>query len=147
MNLGWNQLGSLDSAFATVLSSSFFDVETVFLYPWAVAFHSLGLLAFIEALVFIAIHCCALSTHGVKELWNDLTSNTEPQKERIINPIERPSITQELSDVILTTVDDLYNWSRLSSLWPLFGTACFMSLRLVPRFDDRFGHLFQPPPS
>jgi NAD(P)H-quinone oxidoreductase subunit 3 len=32
-----------------------FDVETVFLYPWAVAFNQLGLLAFIEALVFIGI--------------------------------------------------------------------------------------------
>ncbi len=32
-----------------------FDVETVFLYPWAVAFHRLGLLAFVEALIFIAI--------------------------------------------------------------------------------------------
>ncbi|HIK54644.1 MAG TPA: photosynthetic/respiratory NAD(P)H-quinone oxidoreductase subunit C [Synechococcales cyanobacterium M55_K2018_004] len=32
-----------------------FDVETVFLYPWAVAFSKLGLLAFIEALIFIAI--------------------------------------------------------------------------------------------
>ncbi|PZO54043.1 MAG: NAD(P)H-quinone oxidoreductase subunit 3 [Phormidesmis priestleyi] len=32
-----------------------FDVETVFLYPWAVAFHTLGVLAFVEALVFIAI--------------------------------------------------------------------------------------------
>ena len=32
-----------------------FDVETVFLYPWAVAFHSLGLLAFVEALIFIAM--------------------------------------------------------------------------------------------
>ncbi|NJL98571.1 MAG: photosynthetic/respiratory NAD(P)H-quinone oxidoreductase subunit C [Synechococcaceae cyanobacterium SM2_3_2] len=32
-----------------------FDVETVFLYPWAVAFHNLGLLAFVEALIFIAI--------------------------------------------------------------------------------------------
>ena len=31
-----------------------FDVETVFLYPWAVAFHRLGLLAFIEAL---HLHC------------------------------------------------------------------------------------------
>jgi NAD(P)H-quinone oxidoreductase subunit 3 len=37
-----------------------FDVETVFLYPWAVAFHQLGLLAFIEALVFIAILVVAL---------------------------------------------------------------------------------------
>lgn len=32
-----------------------FDVETVFLYPWAVAFNRLGLLAFVEALIFIAI--------------------------------------------------------------------------------------------
>jgi NAD(P)H-quinone oxidoreductase subunit 3 len=32
-----------------------FDVETVFLYPWAVAFSQLGLLAFVEALVFVAI--------------------------------------------------------------------------------------------
>ncbi|MCY7406960.1 MAG: NAD(P)H-quinone oxidoreductase subunit 3 [Alkalinema sp. CAN_BIN05] len=32
-----------------------FDVETVFLYPWAVAFSQLGLLAFVEALVFITI--------------------------------------------------------------------------------------------
>lgn len=37
-----------------------FDVETVFLYPWAVAFHKLGLLAFIEALIFIAILVIAL---------------------------------------------------------------------------------------
>jgi NAD(P)H-quinone oxidoreductase subunit 3 len=37
-----------------------FDVETVFLYPWAVAFHRLGILAFIEALIFIAILVIAL---------------------------------------------------------------------------------------
>jgi NAD(P)H-quinone oxidoreductase subunit K len=74
-----------------------------------------------------------------------LTTNTTEQKERIINPIERPTLTQELSEnVILTTVDDLYNWSRLSSLWPLlFGTACcfieFAAL-IGSRFDfDRFG--------
>ncbi len=67
------------------------------------------------------------------------------QQGRIINPIERPTVTQDLSEnVILTTVDDLYNWSRLSSLWPLlFGTACcfieFAAL-IGSRFDfDRFG--------
>ena len=38
-----------------------FDVETVFLYPWAVAFHKLGLLAFIEALIFISILIVALA--------------------------------------------------------------------------------------
>ncbi|AFZ51789.1 photosynthetic/respiratory NAD(P)H-quinone oxidoreductase subunit C [Dactylococcopsis salina] len=37
-----------------------FDVETVFLYPWAVAFNELGLLAFVEALIFIAILVVAL---------------------------------------------------------------------------------------
>nr|YP_010188776.1 NdhC [Funaria hygrometrica]QZJ47579.1 NdhC [Funaria hygrometrica] len=32
-----------------------FDVETVFLYPWAMSFNDLGLSAFIEALVFVFI--------------------------------------------------------------------------------------------
>ncbi|MHB8170866.1 MAG: NADH-quinone oxidoreductase subunit A [Thermincolia bacterium] len=32
-----------------------FDVETVFLYPWAVVFQELGLFAFIEMFIFIAI--------------------------------------------------------------------------------------------
>src|SRR6476620_8438587 len=65
--------------------------------------------------------------------------------EQIINPIEHPQVTQALSEnVILTTVDDLYDWARLSSLWPLlFGTACcfieFAAL-IGSRFDfDRFG--------
>ncbi|MFM2429130.1 MAG: hypothetical protein RLZZ511_343 [Cyanobacteriota bacterium] len=65
--------------------------------------------------------------------------------EQMMNPVQRPEVTQELSEnVILTTVDDLYNWARLSSLWPLlYGTACcfieFAAL-LGSRFDfDRFG--------
>ncbi|MBU7005449.1 NADH-quinone oxidoreductase subunit A [Phosphitispora fastidiosa] len=32
-----------------------FDVETVFLYPWAIKFQSLGLFAIVEMFVFIAI--------------------------------------------------------------------------------------------
>jgi NADH-quinone oxidoreductase subunit A len=32
-----------------------FDVETVFFYPWAVAYRQLGLFALIEMLVFVAI--------------------------------------------------------------------------------------------
>jgi NAD(P)H-quinone oxidoreductase subunit K len=66
-------------------------------------------------------------------------------KTGLINPVERPQITNDLSEnVILTSVDDLYNWSRLSSLWPLlFGTACcFIELAAMigSRFDfDRFG--------
>jgi NAD(P)H-quinone oxidoreductase subunit K len=65
--------------------------------------------------------------------------------ELITSPVSRPQVTSDLSEnVILTTVDDLYNWSRLSSLWPLlFGTACcFIELAAMigSRFDfDRFG--------
>jgi NAD(P)H-quinone oxidoreductase subunit K len=94
-----------------------------------------------------------LFTHGAKEPSNghepnittDSAALAKQQKERILNPIERPSVTQDLSEnVILTTVDDLYNWARLSSLWPmLYGTACcfieFAAL-IGSRFDfDRFG--------
>jgi NAD(P)H-quinone oxidoreductase subunit K len=70
---------------------------------------------------------------------------TTPSNNNLINPIERPQVTSDLSEnVILTSVDDLYNWARLSSLWPLlFGTACcFIELAAMigSRFDfDRFG--------
>ncbi|MEB3164025.1 MAG: NADH dehydrogenase subunit K [Prochlorothrix sp.] len=67
------------------------------------------------------------------------------QRDRLLSPVDRPQITSELSEnVILTSLDDLYNWARLSSLWPLlYGTACcfieFAAL-LGSRFDfDRFG--------
>lgn len=72
---------------------------------------------------------------------SDPTANGNP----LINPVGYPTVTTQLSEnVILTTVDDLYNWARLSSLWPLlYGTACcfieFAAL-IGSRFDfDRFG--------
>ncbi|MBE9118666.1 NADH dehydrogenase subunit K [Lusitaniella coriacea LEGE 07157] len=69
----------------------------------------------------------------------------QQQTEKILNPIARTKVTQDLSEnVILTTVDDLHNWARLSSLWPmLYGTACCFiefAAMLGSRFDfDRFG--------
>ncbi|MDB9516901.1 photosynthetic/respiratory NAD(P)H-quinone oxidoreductase subunit K [Roseofilum reptotaenium CS-1145] len=72
-------------------------------------------------------------------------SSKTDMTQNLINPIERPQVTNELSEnVILTTVEDLYNWAKLSSLWPLlYGTACcfieFAAL-IGSRFDfDRFG--------
>jgi NADH:ubiquinone oxidoreductase subunit 3 (subunit A) len=38
-----------------------FDVEAVFLIPWAVVFRKLGMVAFVEGLVFIAILAVALA--------------------------------------------------------------------------------------
>jgi NADH:ubiquinone oxidoreductase subunit 3 (subunit A) len=32
-----------------------FDIETIFLYPWAVAFNKLGLFAFVEMAIFLVI--------------------------------------------------------------------------------------------
>ena len=32
-----------------------FDVETVFLFPWAVVYREIGMLAFVEMLIFILI--------------------------------------------------------------------------------------------
>ena len=66
-------------------------------------------------------------------------------REGTCNPIGTPQVTTDLSEnIILTSLDDLHNWARLSSLWPLlYGTACcfieFAAL-IGSRFDfDRFG--------
>ena len=78
---------------------------------------------------------------------------TEPLSTKLIreireegcNPLGAPQVTTDLSEnIILTSLDDLHNWARLSSLWPLlYGTACcfieFAAL-IGSRFDfDRFG--------
>ncbi|CAD5197704.1 NAD(P)H-quinone oxidoreductase subunit K, chloroplastic-like [Musa acuminata AAA Group] len=65
--------------------------------------------------------------------------------ETVMNLIEFPLVDKTITNsVISTTLNDLSNWSRLSSLWPLlYGTSCcfieFASL-IGSRFDfDRYG--------
>ena len=76
---------------------------------------------------------------------NLLNSNESFDKQQILNPAASYQVTQQLSEnVILTTIDDLYSWARLSSLWPLlYGTACCFiefAAMIGSRFDfDRFG--------
>jgi NADH-quinone oxidoreductase subunit A len=43
------------SYFLYALIFVIFDVETVFLYPWAVAFNSLGIFAFVEMCIFVGM--------------------------------------------------------------------------------------------
>lgn len=66
--------------------------------------------------------------------------------QQLMNPIG-PQVPQELSEnIILTSLNDVYDWARLSSVWPLlYGTACCFiefAAMIGPRFDfDRFGLL------
>ena len=43
-----------------------FDIEVVFLYPWAVVFRQLGIFGFVEMLVFVLILAVGLSTSSRK---------------------------------------------------------------------------------
>ncbi|HEY9862131.1 MAG TPA: NADH-quinone oxidoreductase subunit NuoB [Candidatus Obscuribacterales bacterium] len=76
---------------------------------------------------------------------SDFPSSFLGPQESVSNPADYPQVTQHLSEnVILTSIDDLYNWARLSSLWPLlYGTACCFiefAAMIGSRFDfDRFG--------
>ena len=91
--------------------------------------------------------------HGEKEPLNGVNSLTEKPsftavrdlRSATCGPVGAPTVTNDLSEnIILTSLDDLHNWARLSSLWPLlYGTACcfieFAAL-IGSRFDfDRFG--------
>ena len=55
---GWSQANVRYYIFALLFV--IFDVEAVFLFPWAVVFERLGTQAFIEMLIFIAILALAL---------------------------------------------------------------------------------------
>jgi NAD(P)H-quinone oxidoreductase subunit K len=74
-----------------------------------------------------------------------LDLSIEEQTQRLINPIEETRVSQDLSNnVILTSLNDIYNWARMSSLWPLlYGTSCCfieVAAMIGSRFDfDRFG--------
>lgn len=57
---GLEAIGDLRSQFKVqyylyALAFVIFDVETVFLYPWAVAYSQLGLFALIEVVIFLGI--------------------------------------------------------------------------------------------
>jgi len=49
----WVQFKAQYYVFA--LAFVIFDVEVIFIYPWAVAYNQMGLFAFIEMIIFLAI--------------------------------------------------------------------------------------------
>ena len=65
--------------------------------------------------------------------------------------IDEGDLPEELKkNVFLTTIDNVYNWGRVRSMWPMaFGLACcaieFMAM-MASRFDlSRFGMEIIPP--
>ncbi|KAL2930236.1 NAD(P)H-quinone oxidoreductase subunit K chloroplastic [Bienertia sinuspersici] len=103
-----------------------FDVETIFLYPWAMSFDILGVSAFIEAFIFVLILIVEKGKNN--------------KIETVIKSIEFPLLDRiAQNSVISTTSNDLSNWSRLSSLWLLLYGSRFHFDRygLVPRLSPR----------
>jgi NADH-quinone oxidoreductase subunit A len=51
-----------------------FDVETVFLYPWAVAYNKLGLFALVEMVIFVGLLLIGLLYAWKKKVlkWNSI---------------------------------------------------------------------------
>jgi NAD(P)H-quinone oxidoreductase subunit K len=75
---------------------------------------------------------------------NDINANNLWDKDKMIAPISYKVTNQLSENVILTRLDDVYNWAKMSSVYPLlYGTACcfieFAAL-IGSGFDfDRFG--------
>ncbi|CAG5863972.1 NADH dehydrogenase [ubiquinone] iron-sulfur protein 7, mitochondrial [Menidia menidia] len=86
---------------------------------------------------------------------NDNTSQSVvPVRERstAVAAAAKPSaVASSKGEYVVTKLDDLVNWARRSSLWPMtFGLACCaveMMHMAAPRYDmDRFGVVFRASP-
>jgi|GEM_PF-2935091 hypothetical protein len=63
----------------------------------------------------------------------DMTLDIDSEDLSIANPTAYPEVTQQLSEnVIFTTVDDMSNWAKMSSLYPLMLARLAASLSLAP---------------
>uniref|UniRef100_A0A6P8RXN1 NADH dehydrogenase [ubiquinone] iron-sulfur protein 7, mitochondrial n=1 Tax=Geotrypetes seraphini TaxID=260995 RepID=A0A6P8RXN1_GEOSA len=81
---------------------------------------------------------------------NFLTENASSQKNPAVVPLQS-TLPSSKGEYIITKLDDLVNWARRSSLWPMtFGLACCaveMMHMAAPRYDmDRFGVVFRASP-
>lgn len=83
---------------------------------------------------------------------NNLQANRPPAAgRRPVPPHDQPLGTVHEQGLVTTTLDQLVNWARTGSLWPMtFGLACCaveMMHAGASRYDlDRFGMVFRPSP-
>ena len=112
-----------------------FDVETVFLYPWAVVVKEFGSMALLsmERRSGMEVRKPHIKSIPYDE-WNDNSS-----LEKIVDELHEGGV-----NVVTGSLDQLINWGRSNSLWSLtFATSCcgieFMACGCA-RYDfARFG--------
>ncbi|XP_069784202.1 NADH dehydrogenase [ubiquinone] iron-sulfur protein 7, mitochondrial isoform X3 [Narcine bancroftii] len=77
--------------------------------------------------------------------------STLPKESKPAMPTKKFSLPSNKGEFVVTKLDELLNWARRSSLWPMtFGLACCaveMMHMAAPRYDmDRFGIVFRASP-
>jgi len=103
--------------------------------------------------------CCrSLNTFSSKEETKDqeksfASKSLVPYREQstVAPTAPNPGLLSNAAEFAVAKVDDLVNWARRSSLWPMtFGLACCaveMMHFAAPRYDmDRFGVVFRASP-
>uniref|UniRef100_A0A8C4Q3D8 NADH dehydrogenase [ubiquinone] iron-sulfur protein 7, mitochondrial n=1 Tax=Eptatretus burgeri TaxID=7764 RepID=A0A8C4Q3D8_EPTBU len=76
-------------------------------------------------------------------------ANVRPKTSAVVQ--KSSALPSNRSEYVIAKLDDLVNWARRSSLWPMtFGLACCaveMMHMAAPRYDmDRFGVVFRASP-
>ena len=108
-----------------------FDIEIVFLYPWAVAFDLMGTFALVEMML---VH-----RHGLHRLLLRAAAGRAGLGLR--NEAQIWDVEEKLpSGVLLTTLENLFGYMRSAAFWPAtFGLACCaieMMTYGAPRYDS-----------
>ena len=100
--------------YLTAMLFILFDIEMVFLYPFAVTADALGLFGLVEIVLFIVDGRLRLRLRvAARRAGLELREATWDSRRHLPN------------GVLLASVEKLVNWTRKSSLWPAtFGLAC-----------------------
>ncbi|KAG8454594.1 hypothetical protein GDO86_000994 [Hymenochirus boettgeri] len=103
-----------------------------------------------------AVRPCSLTAIFTR-CWNPLTQTENVtsflpiRQNSTAVPVKKSSLPSSKGEFVITKLDELVNWARRSSLWPMtFGLACCaveMMHMAAPRYDmDRFGVVFRASP-